>query len=71
MIIINIGEEIAWTGFVQRRAMARWGLLGGSLVTALLFAGIHLPLAFGDARTPEDVLRGVASCWPSESVCAC
>ncbi len=59
VIIINIWEEIAWTGFVQRRAMARWGLLGGSLVTALLFAGIHLPLAFADARTPEDVLRGV------------
>ena len=32
-LIINIWEEMAWTGFVQRRAMARWGLVAGSLVT--------------------------------------
>jgi membrane protease YdiL (CAAX protease family) len=45
-LLINIWEELAWTGFFQRRAMARWGVIGGSAVTALLFAGIHLPLAF-------------------------
>ncbi|MDG6109010.1 CPBP family intramembrane metalloprotease [Dactylosporangium aurantiacum] len=52
VLIVNLWEEIVWTGFVQRRAMARWGTLGGSLVTTALFAGIHLPLAFaggGDA----------------------
>jgi membrane protease YdiL (CAAX protease family) len=45
LIIVNLWEELAWAGFVQRRAMARWGYVGGSVVTALLFTGIHLPLA--------------------------
>ena len=55
-LIINIWEEMAWTGFVQRRAMARWGLVGGSMATAVLFAGIHLPLAFLGAGGIRDVL---------------
>ena len=59
-VVINIWEETAWTGFVQRRAMAIWGALGGSVVTALLFAGIHLPLAFAGANGAGDVLAGVA-----------
>lgn len=58
-VIINIWEEMVWTGFVQRRAMARWGLAGGSMATAVLFAGIHLPLAFIGASTIGDVLVGV------------
>lgn len=58
-VIINIWEEMAWTGFVQRRSMARWGLVGGSLVTAALFALIHLPLAFDGASDAGDVLQGV------------
>jgi membrane protease YdiL (CAAX protease family) len=46
LLIINLWEEMAWTGFFQSRAMARWGTVAGSLVTAALFVGIHLPLAF-------------------------
>jgi membrane protease YdiL (CAAX protease family) len=46
LLIVNLWEEMAWTGFFQRRAMARWGTIAGSLVTAALFVGIHLPLAF-------------------------
>ena len=59
-VIVNIWEEMAWTGFVQRRSMARWGVLGGSLLTGVLFAGIHLPLAFDGATGAGDVLLGVA-----------
>jgi membrane protease YdiL (CAAX protease family) len=59
-IVINIWEELAWTGFVQRRLMARWGLFGGSTVTALLFALIHAPLAFAGAGDGDDVLMGFA-----------
>lgn len=59
-IIINIWEEVVWTGFVQRRAMARWGSTRGSVATAVLFAGIHAPLAFDGARTGTDVLVGLA-----------
>jgi membrane protease YdiL (CAAX protease family) len=59
LLVINLWEEMAWTGFAQRRAMARWGLVRGSLVIAVLFAGIHLPLAFDGAETAGDVAAGV------------
>jgi membrane protease YdiL (CAAX protease family) len=59
-VVINIWEEMAWTGFVQRRAMARWGTATGSVVTAAFFAGLHLPLAFAGAASAGDVLVGVA-----------
>ncbi|WP_166804586.1 CPBP family intramembrane glutamic endopeptidase [Cryobacterium algoritolerans] len=39
-------EETAWSGFVQSRLMADHGLLIGSLLTAVPFALIRLPLAF-------------------------
>jgi membrane protease YdiL (CAAX protease family) len=58
-LIINIWEEMVWTGFVQRRAMARWGLVAGSTATAVLFAGLHLPLAFDGASSAGEVLVGV------------
>jgi membrane protease YdiL (CAAX protease family) len=54
-LIINIWEETAWAGFAQRRAIARWGTVIGSLATALLFVGIHAPLAFKGAASPRDV----------------
>ena len=60
-IIVNIWEEMAWTGFVQRRAAARWGVSLGALVTAVLFAGIHLPLAFDGAGDAGDVAVGVTA----------
>ena len=43
-LIINIWEEMAWTGYFQRRAASRWGVVGGSLVTSIFFIGIHVPL---------------------------
>jgi len=42
----SIWEETVWAGFVQVRLMARHGLLAGSLLTAIPFALIHVPLAF-------------------------
>jgi membrane protease YdiL (CAAX protease family) len=58
-VVINIWEEMAWTGFAQRRAMARWGRTGGSLVTAVFFAGIHVPLAFDGAHNAAQVASNV------------
>jgi membrane protease YdiL (CAAX protease family) len=45
-VTANLWEETVWAGFVQRRLMARHGLLIGSLLTAVPFFVIHLPLAF-------------------------
>ena len=42
----SLWEETAWSGFVQSRLMSRHGLLVGSLLTAVPFGLIHLPLAF-------------------------
>ncbi len=45
-LTLNLWEETAWAGFAQSRWMARHGLLAGSLITAVFFAAIHLPLQF-------------------------
>jgi len=44
-LIINIWEEMAWTGYFQRHASRCWGVVSGSLVTSIFFVAIHLPLA--------------------------
>ena len=54
-LVINIWEEMAWTGFFQRRAAARWGAVGGAFITAVFFAGLHLPLALGGAHSASEV----------------
>lgn len=46
LLLANLWEETAWGGFVQGRLMARHGLLVGSLLTAVPFVVIHIPLAF-------------------------
>ena len=51
LFIVNLWEEMAWAAFFQRRAMTRWGYLRGSLVTAAMFAAVHLPLGLAAART--------------------
>ena len=61
VLIVNLWEEMAWAGFVQRRAALRWGVVGGAVATAALFAGIHLPLAFYGAAGASDVLVNVAA----------
>ena len=46
LLTANLLEELAWTGFVQTRLMARHGLLRGSLLTAVPVFLIHLPLSY-------------------------
>lgn len=53
-LIINIFEETAWQGLVQRHFTQRYGLLKGAGLTAIPFAAVHLPLSFvGDVTTSE------------------
>jgi uncharacterized protein len=59
-VLVNMWEETGWGGFAQSHLMARHGLLVGSLLTAPLFAGIHLPLQFlGDAPRSQ-IVTGIA-----------
>jgi membrane protease YdiL (CAAX protease family) len=46
VLVGNVWEETAWAGFLQSRLMARYGLLVGSLLTAVPFFVIHIPLAY-------------------------
>ncbi|GAA1979629.1 hypothetical protein GCM10009777_11290 [Microbacterium pumilum] len=58
LIVVNIWEEMAWTGYFQGSAMAVRGVVMGSIVTALLFAAVHLPLAlFGIATWGDGALQ--------------
>ncbi len=61
LLVLNLWEELVWSGFVQSRLMARRGLLVGSLVTALFFAAIHVPLTLeaNDGWTDVAVSLGV------------
>lgn len=59
-LLINVWEEAAWGGFVQSRLMARHGLLVASILTAPLFAAIHVPLFFEGDVTWSNVASNFA-----------
>jgi membrane protease YdiL (CAAX protease family) len=48
IVLVNLWEETAWAGFVQTRLDARHGLLAAAALTAVAFAGIHLPMLLAD-----------------------
>lgn len=52
-VLVNLWEEAAWAGFVQKRLMERHGLLVGSLLTAVPFALIHVPGTFQNTAPGE------------------
>ncbi len=57
-LLINLWEETAWAGFLQRRLMDRHGMVVGSVLTAVPFAALHLPLLLGGGPTAGEVLAG-------------
>jgi membrane protease YdiL (CAAX protease family) len=61
LLIVNLWEEMAWAGFFQRRATARWGLVVGSVVTALMFTAVHLPLSLYGAEDAGDVAYNIGA----------
>ncbi|TRW46060.1 type II CAAX prenyl endopeptidase Rce1 family protein [Georgenia yuyongxinii] len=62
-VLGNLAEETAWGGFVQRRLMDRHGFFAGSLLAAVPFALIHLPLAFDEHGLTGTSWRDVAITW--------
>jgi membrane protease YdiL (CAAX protease family) len=52
LLLANAWEETAWAGFVQTRLQERHGLVGGSLLTAVPYFLIHIPLAVSAAGWP-------------------
>jgi membrane protease YdiL (CAAX protease family) len=46
LLVINLWEETAWAGVVQTRLERRHSLFTASVLTALPFAAVHVPLEF-------------------------
>lgn len=59
-LLANLWEETAWAGFAQTRLMARYGLILSSLLTAVPFALIHIPLYVAETTTASELARNLA-----------
>jgi membrane protease YdiL (CAAX protease family) len=57
-LILNLWEETAWEGLVQRQLMGRFGLAKGAFITAIPFAVIHFPLSFAGGASMREALIG-------------
>ncbi len=57
--LINLWEETGWMGFVQTRLQHRHGALVAALLTAPLFALIHLPLQIANPPAQLAVNMGL------------
>ena len=61
VVVINLWEETVWAGFFQTRLEARYNFVVAAVLTALPFAGVHIPLLLLDDHvSPLSVLRGIA-----------
>ena len=61
VVVINLWEETVWAGFFQTRLEARFNFVVAAVLTALPFAGVHMPLLLLDDHVSVlSVLTGVA-----------
>jgi CAAX protease family protein len=61
VVVINLWEETVWAGFFQTRLESRFSFVVAALLTALPFAGVHLPLLLLDDHvTVLSTLKGIA-----------
>jgi len=48
VVVINLWEETVWAGFFQTRLEGRFNFVAAAALTALPFAGVHMPLLLLD-----------------------
>jgi uncharacterized protein len=61
VVVINLWEETVWAGFFQTRLEARFNFVVAAVVTALPFAGVHVPLLLlNNHVSARSVLIGIA-----------
>ncbi len=61
VVIINLWEETVWAGFFQTRLEGRFNFVVAAMLTALPFAGVHVPtLLLHDQISVLSVLEGLA-----------
>jgi membrane protease YdiL (CAAX protease family) len=60
VLVINLWEETVWAGFLQTRLERRHNFVVAAALTAVPFAGVHMPLLLiGDHITVVSVLAGI------------
>jgi membrane protease YdiL (CAAX protease family) len=58
--VINLWEETVWAGFFQTRLERRFSFPVAAVLTAVPFAGVHMPLLLiGDHLSTWSVFRGI------------
>ena len=61
VVVINLWEETVWAGFFQTRLEARFNFVVAAVLTALPFAGVHVPLLLIDDHVSAlSVVKGIA-----------
>jgi membrane protease YdiL (CAAX protease family) len=61
VVVINLWEETVWAGFFQTRLEVRFNFILAAVLTALPFAGVHMPLLLLDDQVSAlSILKGVA-----------
>jgi uncharacterized protein len=61
VVVINLWEETVWAGFFQTRLEARFNFVLAAVLTALPFAGVHVPLLLLDDQVSAlSILKGIA-----------
>jgi membrane protease YdiL (CAAX protease family) len=61
IVVINVWEETVWAGFFQTRLEARFNFVIAAVLTALPFAGVHVPLLLlEDQVSALSILIGLA-----------
>jgi CAAX protease family protein len=61
VVVINLWEETVWAGFFQTRLEARFNFIVAAVLTALPFAGVHIPLLLLDDQVSAlSLLMGIA-----------
>ena len=61
VLLVHLWEETVWAGFFQGRLEARYGYLAAAALTAVPFAGVHLPLQFTGDRSVGELLTAVGA----------
>jgi CAAX protease family protein len=61
VLLVHLWEETVWAGFFQGRLEARYGWLAAAALTAVPFAGVHLPLQFTGDPTVGELLTAVGA----------
>jgi CAAX protease family protein len=59
VLVINLWEETVWAGFMQTRLEYRYRLPVAAALTAVPFAGVHMPLLLIGHFTAASLLLGV------------